>query len=358
MTGSPLRWFRLPGFRHRDPVPDAAVPVAHLQGPGTLRVEGGRLLLAISGGRRVRLDPARLEVLHLYGAISVTADALKLVTRHQVSLSFLSHGGQHLVGRLEPPGNERILTRMIQHRVLAEPRFRHPLALQTVTEKIHSQSAAARHYQRQGRSAATTTIKNLEKLSDRCSADLDEASLRGIEGAASAAWFALFGQLLHSPWRFPRRSRRPPRDPVNALLSLGYTLLVNRLTARIEATGLDQAAGLLHTWRPGRPALACDLAEPLRVPTVDRWVIQLCNQNRLSPEAFQDNHPEAGVRLVEHEFGSVVAGWEEHWRRGQWDAVLDRSIREFTHELRRLGSQLPEIRQWLSPKWRQRCEYD
>ena len=80
------------------------------------------------------------------------------------------------------------------------------------------------------------------------------------------------GQLLRPPWRFVQRVRRPPTDPVNALLSLGYTWVLTRTVARCEAAGLEVNLGGLHDYRPGRPSLACDLMEPLRVPAVDRWV--------------------------------------------------------------------------------------
>ena len=101
-------------------------------------------------------------------------------------------------------------------------------------------------------------------------------------GRSLCPWFEFFGKLLLPPWQLSRRVRRPPTDPVNALLSLGYTLLLQRTLAACEAVGLDAALGSLHEYHPGRPSLACDLMEPLRVPAVDRWVIALCNQHRIA----------------------------------------------------------------------------
>src|SRR4051794_19751513 len=94
--------------------------------------------------------------------------------------------------------------------------------------------------------------------------------VRGFEGAASAAWFAFLGGLFEPPWSFRARARRPPTDPVNALLSLGYTWLLNRMNARAEAAGYEIYLGGLHEYRAGRPSLGCDLIESLRIPAVDR----------------------------------------------------------------------------------------
>ena len=108
----------------------------------------------------------------------------------------------------------------------------------------------------------------------------------GHRGQRQLRWFELLGRLLNPPWQFSRRVRRPPTDPVNALLSLAYTWLTNRATARIQAHGLEVALGALHEYHPGRPSLACDLIEPLRVPIVDRWLVKTCNRNEVAADGL------------------------------------------------------------------------
>lgn len=226
---------------------------------------------------------------------------------------------------------------MLQYQAFSNPRGRLEWARSVVAAKIRSQQAAARHYQRHGWSEAGSLLPLLqEALRQGQAADaLDQ--LRGIEGAATAAWFGLLGRLVRAPWQFRQRTRRPPTDPVNALLSLGYTWLLTRATARCEAVGLEVYLGGLHDFRPGRPSLACDLIEPLRVPAVDRWMLTLCNQGRVAPADFRAEG--GGIRLQPGAFGRILRDWEEHWQTGG----LERALEKLLAELLRL------VRQWPGP---------
>lgn len=192
-------------------------------------------------------------------------------------------------------------------------------------EKIASQAAAVRHYQRHGLSEAVAVLRQLRDWEERC-ATASRAELRGFEGAASAAWFGLLPSLLQAPWTFPGRVRRPPTDPVNALLRLGYTFLLQRVVARCEATGLDSCAGALHEFRAGRPSLGCDLMEPLRVPVVDRWVIGLCNQQMIGPGDFEPDETTGGTRLRKDRFRAVLGYWEQHWLGNDFDQAIQDQI--------------------------------
>lgn len=229
--------------------------------------------------------------------------------------------------------------RMVQHRVLADPAHCLELARLLVMAKIESQQQGTRHYQRQGRRPAGKAGKHLKRslAQARRASRLDE--LRGIEGAATAAWFELFGQLLKSPWRFPGRNRRPPRDPVNALLSLGYTWLLHRIQAKIQAHGLELNLGALHEYRAGRPSLACDLMEPFRLPAVDRWVLAICNRDQLAPADFVQT--KEGTRLNPKRFGPTVTSWEQHWQSRGMDKVTDKAIERWIGEIRRRWSNPP-----------------
>ena len=219
----------------------------------------------------------------------------------------------------------------MQHRALADPEQRQRWAAAVVAAKVDSQIKAGRHYQRQGRAVAPDVLLRLQELRDRSPAATLE-QVRGLEGAASALWFDVLGRLLNPPWVFTQRTRRPPLDPVNALLSLGYTWLLARTVARCEAAGLEVNLGGLHEYRPGRPSLACDLMEPLRAPAVDRWVVWLCNQNRVAPEDFLTGSD--GVRLQPGRFPGILREWEEHWLSQQQEAELDRWLGELIAWLR------------------------
>lgn len=149
-------------------------------------------------------------------------------------------------------------------------------------------------------------ICNTEKA-----ADLDQ--LRGIEGYAAKAYFAAFKCMVRgdrTAFAMTERSRRPPRDPINAMLSFVYTLLVNECIAACESVGLDPQVGFLHALRPGRPALALDLMEELRAPIADRLVLTLINRGQIKPDDFIDR-PGGGIHLVEDARKTLLAAYQK-----------------------------------------------
>jgi CRISP-associated protein Cas1 len=113
-------------------------------------------------------------------------------------------------------------------------------------------------------------------------------TILGMEGAGSAAYFRCFGKLLSDPrqWPFPGRVKRPPTDPVNSLLSFGYSLLANKVASAVQLVGFDHFVGYLHSSFYGRPALALDIMEGFRPIIVDSVVLTLLNNRMLTPNDF------------------------------------------------------------------------
>ena len=152
--------------------------------------------------------------------------------------------------------------------------------------------------------------------------------LRGAEGEAAALYFGVFGHLVRSDapeFRWTGRSRRPPRDPVNALLSFLYTLLVHDCRAACEAVGLDPAVGFLHRDRPGRPSLALDLMEELRPVLADRLVLSLINRRQVVPRDFTTAET-GGVTLTDTARRTVIAAWQERKKEERIHPFLEEAV--------------------------------
>ena len=162
-------------------------------------------------------------------------------------------------------------------------------------------------------------------------------AIRGIEGASTRLWFDLWGQLLRTPWSFPGRRRHPPTDPVNALLSLAAALLTRRAIARIEADGLEPSIGTLHSFRPGRPSLACDVVEPLRAIFVERFVLQICNRQTVRYTDFETSQRDGAVRLKPNVFPRVLARWEEQFHDASGPQRLGRIVSDYKRQLARVA---------------------
>jgi len=316
-----------------------ATPTVHLVGPGKIKVINGRLAYSNGNGRPTRLDQTKLQYVVCYGNVGVTDDAFTMLFQNNIEVSWLSANGSRCRGRLARSVDSTTALRIIQHRVLLDQASKLELARHVVLAKIDSQCEAARHFQRHGAAGATLFRQQAIRGCDAAKATCDADVLRGVEGSCTKAWFSLWGSRLTSPWSFPGRARRPPPDPVNALLSLGYTWLLNRLVARIQAAGLESNLGALHEFRPGRPSLGCDLIEPLRVPIVDRWVLKRCNRGPLSTDDFEAV-PGRGVMLKHDRFTNVLTLWEEDWHSGKHQHRLEKHIQGFISELRTASRRL------------------
>jgi len=152
-------------------------------------------------------------------------------------------------------------------------------------QRLLSEALAARPELRYPLTTALQTLTNIIGLLREASQVLSLASLRGYEGAAAAAYFGAYTHLFAESLQFSGRKKRPPPDPVNVCLSLGYTLLHYDAVRACHIVGLDAMLGFFHDVSFGRESLACDLMEPLR-PLMDRWVWQLFKDRQLRPEHF------------------------------------------------------------------------
>ena len=161
--------------------------------------------------------------------------------------------------------------------------------------------------------AASSQLKEmLPQILDETSLD----SLRGLEGAAASVYFGVFDQLIlgEKPlFSFQSRNRRPPQDPVNALLSFAYSLLTNDCASALESVGLDAYVGFLHRDRPGRISLALDLMEELRPCMADRFVLTLIN-NRIVGKSDFDFRESGAVLLTDAGRKNVLKHWQERKR--------------------------------------------
>lgn len=313
-----------------------ATPLAHLVGPGKLKVINQQLAFVTDKSSPLRLDPESLENVFCYGKVGITDQAFQILFQHEVEVSWMTPAGNKCKGRLVRADRSTTALRILQHQVLSQPEHQLKLAANVVTKKIESQIEAARHYQRHGQAQARPLLQQLGQARTACDRAQSLDQLRGLEGSASATWFGFFGQLLKAPWQFTQRLRRPPPDPVNALLSLGYTWLLNKTIARVEAMGLEVYLGALHAFRSGRPSLACDLMEPLRVPAVDRWLVPLLNRQTIKPEDFVKE--KEGYHLKEGIFPRMLHEWETHWQSLAAEEVLQHLINDWVAYFRQRGA--------------------
>lgn len=264
-----------------------ATLIVHTQGT-LVEARGHHLRLLTPEGLRMELPLVGIDRVHAYGKVQITTQALTVLAEAGKEVVWFSRGGRLRARLAVNPAGSGVAVRRAQYRHADDTAFALELAQRLVAAKIANQRAVLL---RAWRSRADLSNPGLldrlhaavDSLDD--AADLDQ--VRGIEGQATKEYFAAWAAMMTGVFPWSGRNRRPPRDPLNVLLSFGYTLLANELQAQIEAVGLDPWLGYLHSERPGHPALASDLMEPLRPVLVDRVILDLVSHQRLGWQHFE-----------------------------------------------------------------------
>lgn len=235
-----------------------------------------------------------------------------------VAVSFFDRNGRYLTS-VSPFENGNVLLRRAQYRIADQPACAMPIARSFLAGKLYNVKyvllRAARDHPLQtdteGLKAAARLITEQMRAMETAE---DPAALRGQEGSAAAAYFGVFNALIlqnKEVFEFKDRNRRPPTDPVNALLSFAYAILANDCASALYSVGLDPYVGFLHTDRPGRKSLALDLMEELRAPVADRFVLTLINNRMLSKSDFKKEESGA-VYLKDDARRTFLSEWQKH----------------------------------------------
>ncbi len=274
------------------------------------------------------------------GNVSLTTPAMKALMAAGVDVVFLTLDGAYC-GRLIGPMTPHVALRRKQYQCQSESRFALEMAQYFVAAKLqHLRTLLQRHNRDRGDPILTSAIDSIGSALERAGRTTTLSGLTGVEGAASAAYFGAYRRLLGPDWRFEKRQRRPPPDPINVLLSFGYTLLAHTAEGAAAATGLDPFAGFLHVVEYNRPSLALDLMEEFR-PVVDGVVLWAANGGQITPQDFEPGPAERPVVM------------SDQGRRRFIEAYERRMADEFTHP--KLNQKLP-LRQCILAQARQVAE--
>ena len=285
-----------------------------------LHKDGENAVVKAEGAERGRVPMHLLGGIVCFGSVGATPALLGHCAERGICVSFLSRNGRFLA-RVEGPVTGNVLLRRNQYRATDDPETNAALTRNIVVGKLLNQRTVVRRALRDhGKNTPADAHIRLEtcerRLSDaarRAARSQATDSLRGIEGEAARAYYEVFGDLVRKEERafiFVRRSRRPPLDAVNALLSFLYTLLVHDCRSALETVGLDSAVGFLHRERPGRPSLALDLMEELRPVFADRLTLSLINRQQLSEDDFE-TAVSGAVSLRERARKTVLIAYQE-----------------------------------------------
>lgn len=278
-----------------------------------LSKDGMNVVVSVKSQEIFRIPIINIEGIVSFGYMGASPGLMKLCTDNNVSLTFLSPNGRFIC-RIQGQTKGNVLLRKKQYKLSEQEDWALHVAQIMIAGKIQNQRSVLRRFIRDyGNNQQVEEAANaLDNFKRNTRLSTDKLSLMGIEGMAANKYFEVFPCLLtqqidHFP--FGGRSRRPPKDAVNAMLSLAYTLLTNDITAALETVGLDPYVGFLHTLRPGRASLALDMTEELRAYMGDRFVLSLINRRQISPSDFL-YQGEQGVTLTEEGRRTFLTAWQ------------------------------------------------
>ncbi|MCY3837896.1 MAG: type I-C CRISPR-associated endonuclease Cas1c [Gammaproteobacteria bacterium] len=262
-----------------------------------LHKDGENAVVEVDGVETGRVPVHLLGGIVCFGPVGMTPALVGHCVQRGVCVSMLGRNGRFLA-RIEGPVSGNVLLRRAQYRATDDVAVTAKLAGHIVTGKLLNQRTVVRRALRDHgatmvadtRERVAACDRRLTDTARRSTGSSSTAVVRGIEGEAAREYYSIFDDLIRRGDRglsFKGRSRRPPLDPVNALLSFLYTLLTHDCRSALETVGLDPAVGYLHRERPGRPSLALDVMEELRPVLADRLTLSLINRGQLRARDFE-----------------------------------------------------------------------
>ena len=294
-----------------------------------LHREGETVVARLDREPKLRLPIHTLSGIVCFGNVLCSPFLLGLCGERGVQVSFLTEHGRFLA-RVSGAVSGNVLLRRQQVRRADNPAASLTIARSFVLGKLaNSRTVMQRALRDHGPDAALETAVNTLANAIRRAGEADDIYiLRGIEGEAANAYFGAFNGMIVAQkecFHMAGRSRRPPLDPLNALLSFLYTLLTHDCTAALEGVGLDPQMGFLHALRPGRPSLALDLMEEFRSVLADRVALSLINLKQINARSFTTSESGAVV-MKDDDRKNVLKAWQQKKQESLQHPFLDEKV--------------------------------
>ena len=282
-----------------------------------LSKDGLNVVVSVKQQELFRIPSINIEGIVTFGYMGASPGLMKLCSDSGISLTFLSPNGR-FVSRVQGATRGNVLLRKAQYSLSDDEEWSLHVARLMIAAKIQNYRNILRRYIRDYGECqeVDAAVKVLDANKRYAFNAEDKTKLMGFEGIASNAYFEVLPQLIlnqKESFPFNGRNRRPPKDAVNAMLSLAYTLIANDCASALETVGLDPYVGFLHTLRPGRTSLALDIMEEFRAYLGDRFVLSLINKRQISPKDFL-YQGDYGVVLTDKGRKTFITAWQNRKR--------------------------------------------
>ena len=277
-----------------------------------LSKDGLNVVVSVKQQEVFRIPVLNIEGIVTFGYMGVSPGLMKLCSDNSISLSFLSPQGR-FIGRLQGGIKGNVLLRKKQYQLADDENISLHISKIIVAAKIQNYRNVLRRYIRDygENENINIAVNGMDMYKRYALKSPDKSVLRGLEGDAANKYFSVFNNLIlaNKDFEFCGRNRRPPKDPINAMLSFVYTLLANECAAALETVGLDPYIGFMHTLRPGRRSLALDIMEEFRAYLGDRLVLTLINRKQVTQKDFLKQGDES-VLMTDNCRNLIIKSWQ------------------------------------------------
>lgn len=280
----------------------------------TIGISDNRFQVKYKDGLIKSVPIETLEIIEIFGNVQITTQCLEMCLRKGINIIFYSTKGSYY-GRLISTSHVNVQRQRLQADIGKNEIFKLAFSKRIIDAKIRNQIVIMRRYARNKEVNIERSIDEmqymLQKIKNKCSTI---EQLMGYEGAAAKIYFKVIGKLINPEFAFDGRNRRPPLDPFNSMLSLGYSIMLNEIYGKIEGKGLNPYFGIMHRDKEKHPTLASDLMEEWRAVLIDSTVLSMLNGHELDKEDFYTNLEQPGVFLVKEGFKAYIKKLETKFR--------------------------------------------
>ena len=279
-----------------------------------LRKTGDRLI--VQKDKEVLLDVqcSKISAILVFGNVQFTTQAVHELFEHGIEMAILTRTGR-LIGQITSPATKNIELRMEQFRRYGDETFKLNLSRIIVSGKLTNCLTLLKDFSHNHPNVDLTgEISGIEASLKNAANAESLSSLRGVEGSAAQSYFKGFGRMILGGFTFEGRRKHPSTDPVNALLSFGYTLVFNKISSLLDGLGFDPYLGYFHQIDYGRASLASDIQEEFRA-SVDRFTLYLINNKILCREDFYSNQKDGSVYLKREAMKRYFSEYETYLNR-------------------------------------------
>jgi CRISPR-associated protein Cas1 len=305
-----------------------------------LKKSGQRLIVEKDGEKLADVPASKVEGVLFFGNVQFTTQAVRLMLEQDIELALFSGRGK-LLGQLTSPLTKNIDLRQAQYAMKRDDNFTLSLSKTIVRGKLANGLEFLREF---AHNHPETDLKeetsHLTALCTHADAQESISSLLGIEGAGARTYFAAFAKMVRHSFSFEGRRKRPAPDPINALLSLGYTMVYNEISSLLDGMGFDPYLGFYHQPRYGHATLASDLLEEFRVPLVDRLTLKLINNRIFQEDDFFTHAASGGVYLEQEPRKRYFAEYEQFVTRSMGNSTENEDPANFRHLFRKQAEKL------------------